>query len=79
MSKKAKLNLGELKVKSFLTTLEREETKKLRGGRDTEQDCTVDSCTCAQSYCECLTEVPTCINTCVTCETCPPMTWKTEC
>ena len=79
MSKKMKLNLGEFKVTSFLTSLERDEAKKLRGGGpDTEQECSVDSCTC-ETYCGCVTQVPTCINTCVTCETCPPMTWKTEC
>ncbi len=72
MSKKMKLNLGELKVKSFLTSLEREEESKFRGGGpDTEQDCSVDSCTC-ETYCTCVTVIPNCTDTCASCEPCPP-------
>lgn len=79
MSKKMKLNLGELKVTSFLTSLERNEVRKLRGGGpDTEQECSVDSCTCG-TFCECVTVIPNCTNTCESCTVCPPPTFKTEC
>lgn len=79
MDKKMKVNLGELKVKSFLTSLEKNEERKLKGGGpDTVQDCSLDSCTC-QTFCECVTQIPNCTDTCESCTTCPPQTFKWYC
>lgn len=59
MSKQMKLNLGELKVTSFLTSLERDQENEIKGGL-TETDPRV--CT-AVTNCTCFTCV-TCANTC---------------
>lgn len=67
MPKKLKLNLNELKVQSFITTLNDAERNMLRGGGSEEQvsctgpDC-VESCTCPTD-CSCATCPPICTNT----------------
>jgi hypothetical protein len=44
MSKKIKLNLDELKVESFVTTLSDEEKNNIKGGRTQMGECSRDNC-----------------------------------
>jgi hypothetical protein len=60
MSKQMKLNLGELKVTSFLTSLDQEQENEIKGGL-TETDPRV--CT-RVTNCTCLTCGASCGNTC---------------
>lgn len=68
MPKKLKLDLGGLKVQSFVTSLENGDEKKIKGGA------TLVTCETCEPECPsggtCLTACGTC-NTCVTCNTCP--------
>lgn len=65
MPKKLKLNLNDLKIQSFVTTLKSSEEEILKGGADTGTN--GESCTC-NTNCTCYT-----CGTCGTwCNTCRP-------
>jgi hypothetical protein len=66
MSKKIKLNPGELKVTSFITSLEREQEQELKGGvaPTVKPYCTL------YLTCTCPSEEYTCRESCIwTCQT----------
>ncbi len=76
MPKKTKLNLSPIKVHSFITSLEDEEKKEVKGGcSEPPIEESQDSCTCLK---DCGIEVTyeTCITYCgtCTCGTCNPST-----
>lgn len=71
MPKKFKLDIESLKVQSFVTSLNNEAKRKIRGG-----EIPTDTCfSCPDTYQECntYTECPTCPGgTCASCETLGP-------
>ena len=81
MPKKLKLDLKGLKVQSFVTSLDKGEESKIKGGSVVNTVCPVSTCPGA---CEppgtptCDTICGTCetCETCVTCATCPTCYWK---
>jgi hypothetical protein len=85
MPKKLKLDLNGLRIQSFVTSLDKRDKSKVRGGitaslncPDCTEGCPTQTCytncgTC--NTCTCDTCETNC-GTCVTCATCPTCYWK---
>lgn len=78
-----KLKLSDLKVQSFVTSLENDEKKKVQGGATLPiSNCAEDTCLeCETNYsCDCPTNY-TCYTNCGTCGSCAPCsgTCNTDC
>jgi hypothetical protein len=62
MPKKLKLNLSDLKVQSFVTSLNKEDKQNIKGG--------TDPVACSLTLIWCCAYTPVSCETCETCETC---------
>jgi hypothetical protein len=84
MPKKLKLDLNGLRIQSFVTSLEKRDESKIKGGltvnTNCPETCATDCGTCGTQCgscdtCTCDTCETNC-GTCVTCATCPTCYWK---